>query len=123
MAKEGNYKMILAYGRLKLFKDKKGLRAFDGVDCWKTISPYLLLKWNKHHKKIPVSLCGNYIIIGEYIVMFHRDKQAVERYFPIDEINKTCLPTQNGKLHFRGGRFNYPRRIYQDKFPRHYSHE
>jgi len=61
---------MLSYGCLKLHNTKQGLRAFDGLNDWRVISPYLRHKWEKRHKKIVVSVTGAYITLGHFITLF-----------------------------------------------------
>ena len=78
--------MVIAQGNIKLSYTKSmGLFATDGIDYFKIISPYLLRKFIKHHKKISIMIAGNYLIMGRTIVFFRRDKKIINRYVDLHE--------------------------------------
>jgi hypothetical protein len=78
--------IVIAKGSLKLgYTKAQGLFAYDGLDCFKILSPYLLQKWLKHGKKIPVFLAGQWVVVGNFIIAFKRDKKIIHRHISLNE--------------------------------------
>ncbi len=77
---------IIATGSIKLAYSKvMGLFAYDGIDCWRLLSPYLIIKWIRLKDKIPIFIAGRWIILGHWIVVFHKNRKVVHKWINLGE--------------------------------------
>ncbi|MFA5240428.1 MAG: hypothetical protein WC476_12080 [Phycisphaerae bacterium] len=76
----------LMQGSLKLGRTRaQGLYAYDGVNFYKVQSPYLIQKFFKHRGKIIIWLAGSWIVVGNWVVAFKRDKKIVHQHINLYE--------------------------------------
>jgi len=78
--------LAIASGSLKIGHTKsQGLFAYDGTNFFKVLSPYLIQKYLKHRNKIPLFLCGEWIVIGSYITAFKHNRKVANKYIGYGE--------------------------------------
>jgi len=84
-------------GSLKIgYTKAQGLYAYDGVMFWNIASPYLLHKWLRHRNNIPITVSGEWVTIGNFIVNFtkkkftHKHTDLGETYSREDIMDKFC---------------------------------
>jgi len=79
-------KHIIGEGRLILGVNKSnGFYAYDGVNMLKPWCLYLVHKILRHRNKITVFIFGKWLIWGNKIIWFIKDKKDIARHIPLSE--------------------------------------